>query len=210
MSSFRRRQMLAAAVSGGGGYIVFADPEVEAICATTFGDGIGTTIEDVSGSIPESIAKELFANNSTIRTFDEFEYFTCFGHISSDSPWNPSTYGLFWNCTNLQSIKLPPNIPSLGNYMFRGTALTRIDIPDSVTEVKDQSFGATINLSLVFRGSVPPSFMQTSFWGSQNLIVYCPYSSDHSVLAAYQTALSGVVSYSALIELNPDGTIPNS
>jgi len=100
-------------------YIVFVDPNVEAVCATNWGDGVG--IKPSQAAAVTSISQS-FQNNTDITSFDEFQYFT--GVTSMGSAFygssltkitfpssgmrtinNGSAWGsLFRNCTSLVEI----------------------------------------------------------------------------------------------------------
>ena len=79
-------------------YLSFADPVVEQICATNWGDGVGIT-EEQAAKVTD-IGK-VFQGNTEITSFDEFKFFTGVSKISGDA---------FKQCSNLRSIKFPPNI----------------------------------------------------------------------------------------------------
>ncbi len=49
--------------------------------------------------------------------------------------------GAFINCGSLEEITLPDFLTCVGQYAFMGTSLTKIQIPDSVTEIGYSAFG---------------------------------------------------------------------
>ena len=89
----------------GGYYVRFADPVVQQIVAENWGDGIGTTIEQIE-AVTDIGTK--FSRNSEITSFDEFEKFTGVTALGASG---------FHGCTNLSSINLS-NIENLGKYAF--------------------------------------------------------------------------------------------
>ena len=107
---------MAAAAGGGEQYIQFADPVVEQICATNWGDGVGITPSQAAAvtAIPDSV----FSYNTQITQFPELVYFIGLTNIGS---------GVFRNCTSLYSIGVPPNIVSM---QMRGAPITEIHITD--------------------------------------------------------------------------------
>jgi len=49
--------------------------------------------------------------------------------------------GAFMNCESLEEITLPDSLTYVGQYGFMGTAMTKIEIPDSVGEIGYSAFG---------------------------------------------------------------------
>lgn len=208
------------ASSGMGKYIKFADPEVERILLPIFSsDAIGITFEDADMARPDDFTgfRKLFEGNTLIKYFEEFQYFTYLEKRPTNNPgiWH-DTYMAFRNST-LERVVLPPHIQSASAYIFGGcTRLHYLEIPETLTNIPDQFLSGMAAdgkpSMIVFRSSTPPSFVSTCFWGrASELTLYVPYSADHSVLSAYQTAtelLSGI--HPAIAELNPDGTIPQN
>ena len=128
----RRRAMLSALEVEE--YIVFADPVVEQICATTWGDGVGLK--------PSQAARvtdlgTVFKGNKNIVSFDELQYFT--GLTSIFGSTNSSIMGAFYDCNNLSQITLPPTITSIGANAFRATLISTINIPN-VTSIGAYAF----------------------------------------------------------------------
>lgn len=87
-------------------YVRFADPEVERIVAENWGDGTGTTLEQIQAVT--SIGT-VFNGNTVIETFDEFEKFTGVTGLSSNA---------FNSCASLTSIKFSENITNIGARAF--------------------------------------------------------------------------------------------
>lgn len=84
-----------------GRYVAFADPEVERILSTTYGDGVGVTQSDMSAV---TTLPAIFRNNTQITQFNELSQFT---QITGLAP------GAFKGCTSLTSIDLT-NVESVG------------------------------------------------------------------------------------------------
>lgn len=106
--------------------IEFEDPEVERICVSKWGDNDGnvtlTTIQEISNGL----GRGTFDNNSLIKTFNEFQYFTGL------SPTNLQLDGTFQDCSNLEEITLPNNIYALSATFYNCEKLKSIIIPGSV------------------------------------------------------------------------------
>ena len=104
-----------------------------------------------------------------------------------------SNRGSFNDNTYLQKIILGPNAVNLGNRTFQG---------------------CTNLMTVVLYAETPPTIYSTTFYatvqtgGPANRKYYVPYSSDHSILNAYQTATNWSSFASQIYELTPDGEIP--
>ena len=135
MLELRRRAMLSALEVEE--YIVFADPVVEQICATNWGDGIGLK--------PSQAARvtnlgTVFKGNKNIVSFNELQYFTSLTSIYGST--NSSVMGAFYDCNNLEQVTLPPSITSIGANAFRATKVSTINIPN-VTSIGAYAFWAS-------------------------------------------------------------------
>jgi len=121
-------------------YIVFADPLVEQICATNWGDGVGITRKQAARVADIGTT---FRGNSSITSFDELKYFTGLWGISENA---------FRDCSSLISITFPDGLPSLGSYCFWGcsslTTLSIGTIPNNFTQGSDV-FISTNNVTTI-------------------------------------------------------------
>lgn len=115
--------------------------------------------------------------------------------------------------TSLGAITTTPSQP-----FYNDSSLTTIVLPSTLTSVGAQLFqNCPAMRTLVCYATTPPSVGTNAFrtGGTQRVVtVYVPYSADHSILAAYQSAtgwaLPGAGSgLKEFIELNQDGTIPS-
>ena len=111
--------------------IDFADQAAKYACVEKFdtdGDGEisyaeAAIVTDVSG---------LFTDWNTVKSFDEFKYFTSVTSVPSS---------LFDGCTSLESVTLPSTVTSIGSYAFRNcSSLSGIEIPDDVTSIGTCAF----------------------------------------------------------------------
>ena len=117
-------------------YIVFADPLVEQICATNWGDGVGirpsqaATVTDI-GTV---------FKGTSISSFDEFAtYFTNVTSIKGNSA--NANNRAFYNCTSLRSITIPASVTSIGALAFQNcSSLQSFVLPSTVTTIDSQMF----------------------------------------------------------------------
>jgi hypothetical protein len=92
----------------GGYYVKFADPEVQRICATNWGDGTGITEEQV-----ESVTTLGYTfQKSSIVTFDDAYKFV---NVTKLEASGFGYGGAFNRCTSLTSITLPTSITEIQN-----------------------------------------------------------------------------------------------
>lgn len=111
-------------------YIIFADPVVEQICATNWGDGVGITpsqaarVTSLSGK---------FQGNTQITSFDELEYFTGLTTLG----------GNFNGCTALASFKLPSSITNIGSKTFYNCSALTGSLSISVDNTGTETFRNT-------------------------------------------------------------------
>lgn len=110
------------------GYIKFKDTEVSRVLAENFGDGIGTTLEQVK-SVENIDMETLFAYNEKIESFDELELFEGL----TEAP-----YAAFLACPNLKSLRLPNTITRIQNSFCRECPnLTSIEFPKGIVRIDD-------------------------------------------------------------------------
>lgn len=131
----RRRAMLSALEKEE--YIVFADPLVEQICATNWGDGVG--LKPSQAARVTSIGTT-FKDNTGITSFNELQYFTSVTTLVNSA---------FTGCNNLTSLVLPPNLSVIGSGLcYACTALTSVtcDSPNAI-RVNQGAFSGCTNLS---------------------------------------------------------------
>ena len=94
--------------------------------------------------VPSGVTNSIFYNNSAIRLFDEFQYFTCITALPD------SCFSL---CFGMEHITLPQSLVSIGTQAFyRCVALSEIEIPASVSYLGNYAFSAySINASSLRR-----------------------------------------------------------
>ena len=95
---------------------------------------------DTDGELSKKEASEVsdlgylfyFSNNTSIKTFDEFQYFSNIGEIYGNT---------FDGCTNLTSVIIPKNVEKIYYQAFMNCKkLTAINIPANVTLVGEKAF----------------------------------------------------------------------
>ena len=98
----------------------------------------------------------------------------------------------FQNCYSLANISIPDSVTSIGVSAFEScSALAEIVIPANVTSIGNYGFRSCSGASAFFlKPTTPPTLGGTSVFDSisSECVFYVPYSSDHSVLTAYQSA----------------------
>jgi len=106
----------------------------------------------------------------------------------------------FATCTALVSVEIPSNVTSIKEGAFSNCCkLTKITIPSLVTSIDTKAFNNCFGFKEIhLLPTTPPTLGNTSaFTLISDCIMYVPYSEDHSILTAYQTATnwSSFVSY---------------
>lgn len=99
---------------------------------------------------------------------------------------------IFGGCKSLSELTVPDGLTSVGNSAMSSLyTITKLFIPDSVTSIKTQAFYNCYGMAEYhLLPTTPPTLVDTSaFTGiPADCIIYVPYSADHSILNAYQTA----------------------
>lgn len=101
------------------------------------------------------------------------------GSITATTNWS------FADCKSLTSVVLPQTLAVVGAYSF----------------LNDTSLAQIISLP-----TVPPTLREGAIPNNTDLKIYVPYSSDHSILAAYQSSWSSFAS--KIYELDANGNVP--
>ena len=144
------------------GIISFADNAVKNICVKNWDlDGDGELSFYEAAEIV-SIDTE-FSNNSSIRSFDEFQYFTGVKYLMANTFAKSSIKSIklpptikninsqaFLNCSSLTDITFSESLASIGYQAFSGcTSLTKVTVPNHVTVVGAEAFYGCTNLTNV-------------------------------------------------------------
>ena len=121
-----------------------------------------------SGVIPDELKQRLVAENAPF-SFNELQYFTGLTGIEESA---------FMGTKNLNAIKFPPSITSIGDYAFSGCSLETdenktIVIPEGVKRIGERAFEA----NPFFKFNLPASV--TEIYG--NTFLHCPMLSQINV-----------------------------
>ena len=128
-------------------FIQFKDLEVKKLCCLNWDTDHDNELSYQEAATIVSIGT-VFKGNTTIVSFNEFQYFNGITDISNafqgctnlweiTLPDNLSTIGdaAFANCKSLNSIILPENIVSIGDSSFISCPLSNITIPINTTNI---------------------------------------------------------------------------
>ena len=117
-------------------YIVFADANVEAICAANWGKNGKLTYKQAA---KVTSLGTVFRANTTITSFDELQYFTGLTELGVST--NASADAIFYGCTALTSVVVPSTVTKLRGYCFYGcTNLTSIGSIQQITYIGTNAF----------------------------------------------------------------------
>ena len=115
---------------------------------------------------------------------------------------NASTFSL---CKSLPSVTIPNSVTSIGNSAFSTCQkFTSLTIPSGVTSIGTYAFQNFNSAdSIIFLPTTPPTITNTNVFYNIPVYtkIYVPYSADHSVLEAYQTANYWSTYASRMVEL---------
>lgn len=91
---------------------------------------------------------------------------------------------------SLERFSVPGTYTTLyAGYCRENAKLEKVTIPSTVTQINDYAFTASGIKEYHFLSTTPPTLAnKRGMQCNANTVVYVPYSSDHSILTAYQTA----------------------
>lgn len=116
-------------------YIVFADANVEAICASNWGKKGKLTYKQAARV---TSLGTVFRANTTITSFDELQYFTGLTAIGT-ADTNATAW--FYGCTALTSVTIPSTVTRIRGYAFYGcTHLAHVGSLTNVTIIGTYAF----------------------------------------------------------------------
>lgn len=140
-------------------YIVFADPNVEAICAAHWGKKGKLTYKQAA---KVTSLGTVFRANTTITSFDELQYFTGLASLGSGDNY---VNGTFYGCTALASVVIPSSVTRIRGYSFYGcTALTTVGSLGNITNIGASAFYNCTHLTTVVSLANLVTVGGSAFW----------------------------------------------
>ena len=146
---------------------------------------------------------------SNVTSIGIYAFHTCRSLTSITIPSSVTSIGnyAFYSCNSFTSITIPSSVTSIGNCAFQYCdSLASITIPSNVTSIGTQAFyGCNGIAEYHFLPTAPPTLAnKNAFTGIlADCKIYVPYSADHSVLEAYQTASNWSTYASYMVEESP-------
>ncbi len=123
------------------GTISFKDPAVEAICVQNFDADQDGKLSYAEAAAVTGIGT-IFKDNTSIRFFDEFQYFTGVTVVADNA---------FYGCNKLINITLPSTIANIKSSAFyECTNLSAIHIPASCNTISENAFRGCTHLQVTF------------------------------------------------------------
>ena len=148
----------------------------------------------------------VFPSASGMTSLASTTFQNCYALTSITIPSSVTSIGnsLFRYCYALASFNIPSSTTQIMNYAFQYCyALASITIPSSVTSIGDYAFNSCFGMrEYHFEPTTPPTLSDTNAFTNipSDCKIYVPYSSDHSILEAYQTATNWSTYASYMIE----------
>ena len=158
-----------------------------------------------------------------VKTIDSNVFQNCYAIKEINIPSSVTSIGAYVlaGCYNLAAVSIPSSVTSIGAYAFQSCcslvavdilssvtsisanifqscySLAAVTIPSSVTSIGGNAFSACCGLGKIkLLPTAPPTLGNNALASTpSDLIIIVPYSADHSVLTAYQTAWSSYASY---------------
>ena len=163
--------------------IGFEDPEAKQKCISHWDyDHDGELSYQEAASV-KSLG-DVFTKDTLLRSFPELEHFTGLNEIDACA---------FWDCTHLESIRIPRTVRFIRQSAFRHTGLQMITIPSSVVAIGDHILEECPELETVIFESVLPNTND----GAHHL-VDCPKLSAIFVPEFYMTETNEKKSWQSL------------
>ena len=175
---------------------------VTSIGASAFGycfNLVSATIPSGVTSINESTFTSCYSLKSvvipnTVTSIGKTAFSTCYSLASMTIPSNVTSIGqsMASSCNAITNITILGDITSIeSNTFYACYSLVSLTIPSTVTSIATQAFSNCYGMKEYhFKPTVPPALANTDAFQNiqSDCVIYVPYSSDHSILTAYQTA----------------------
>lgn len=161
--------------------ITFADDVVKQLCVAKYDGNYSGELdmEEAAGALTIDntyFSTKTFKGNTSIRTFDEFRFFTSIEVIGSN----------FSGCTSLTSVMLPESLKQIGSYAFSDCALSTVTIPQYVSSIGNNAFYCEKMESVVMMNPEPITIGQydNPFPQRSLMVLYVPADSKAAYTAA--------------------------
>lgn len=104
-----------------------------------------------NGAFAENTSLTEAVLEGNIKTMDNAVFMGCdkLKHVSFSNQITKIPASMFWNCSALQEIQIPDSVKTIGDNAFRGSGLTGIKIPGSITSLGMYLFADCTGLETV-------------------------------------------------------------
>ena len=139
-------------------------------------------------------AKEIVLPDTIAGAIPNYAFEHCYGLVKINIPEGVTSIGnyAFTNCHNLRECELPEGVTTIGQNAFTSCfAFTDFVIPSTVTSIAAFAFMYNDGTAtFIVKPTTPPTLEPTAFSNvrTNDIVVYVPYSEDHSILEAYKSA----------------------
>lgn len=123
----------------------------------------------------------------------------------------------FEGCKSLKTIEIPDGVKMIQDFCFAYSGLVELDIPESVTEIRERAFKNCYALDRIKIPATSKRIFEDAFEGCYNLEIQCYYMTRAHVLAMDKGIACeilpeepGTVQYPILIYSNQGGTVEAS
>ena len=161
-----------------------------------------TTVGSYAFSNNTSLGSIVIPSSVTSIGGSAFRDCVCLGSVNIPSGITTINTYTFYGCFSLSSIEIPSTVTKINDYAFYNCiAMPSITVPSSVTSIGTYAFAFSNEYSYSWGGNnarkeyhmlrtTPPTLSNKNAFDGNNsdIVIYVPYSADHSVLNAYKTA----------------------
>lgn len=142
---------------------------------------------------------------NTITEFGNYSMYQCYHLKSVTIPSVTTTFGTYAFRYNIsfKKIVVPDSVTKIGNYFVGNTGVETIILSSALTDIGTYAFTNCYLLNtLICNSETPPTVAgSNTFPTNMTAMIYVPYSADHSILEAYQTATNWSTYASRMVEL---------
>ena len=159
---------LLTALNVGAQVIATMDTNAELIRIARRQLWIGSAATEMTKADAEKVTdvKSAFADNTSLTSFDEFQYFTKITVLEKKN----ANKGLFEGCTNLKSITLPPKVTKIDGFAFsKCSSLTTVVLSETLREIGDNAFFECSSLTMITLPSAINKIGTSAFSGCKKL-----------------------------------------